>query len=104
MPHGTMPAISVIEAKPGSGFSARVTWPDGKTQDAGYFRNRSEAQRWLVNDSDAWIASHRAEYTRPDHAADAAAALTYDSLPPGNAAFDGIFPVLAVERLDFDRC
>ena len=117
MNHGAMPAISITASTLGRGFSARVTWPDGKTEDAGYFRNRNEAQLWLVHEADGWVASHRKEYAFPVYAADAVNApraremaralssgsLVYQSLTPGRSAFDGPLPVAAVERLDFDR-
>jgi hypothetical protein len=118
MTRATMPAICVIASNLGKGFSARVTWPDGETEDVGYFRNRNEAQLWLVKEAEAWVTAYRNEYAWQVYAAGAinaprakemarslsSGSLVYESLTPsGRSPFNGVFRIPSVERLDFDR-
>ena len=111
------PTISVTPLKSGRGYVSRVTWPSGESEIVGYFRHRSEALSWIVNESDAWLDSHRVETVRPVYAKNAVDApragqfkraltsgrIVYDTLPPGDAPLHRGLPVPSVERLDIDR-
>ncbi len=108
------PAISVAPLKSGRGYSARIIWQSGEAENIGYFRSRDEATMWVVNDSSAWVASHRMEtalYKASVVDAPRAAELkrglssgriAYDTLPPGHAPLHRNFPVPSVERMDID--
>jgi hypothetical protein len=117
LPLSTRPTISIAPFKSGRGFSAKVIWPSGEAENVGYFRHRDEAVLWIVNDSDAWVRSHRADGARAvcaKNPVDAPRAgqlecalnsgmIAYETLPPGDAPLHRGFPVPSVERLDFDR-
>ncbi|MDB5394980.1 MAG: hypothetical protein JWM91_2486 [Rhodospirillales bacterium] len=111
------PSVSVTPLKSGRGFSAKIIWPTGESEVVGYFRHRSEALSWIVNDADAWLASHRAETAKPVYARSAidtpragqfkralsSGTIVYDTLSPGDASLHRNVPVPSVERTDLDR-
>jgi hypothetical protein len=111
------PAISVTPLKSGRGFSAKIIWPTGESEAVGYFRYRSEALSWIVNDADAWLASYRADTAKPVYARSAidapragqfkralsAGTIVYDTLSPGDPPLHRNLPIPSVERMDIDH-
>lgn len=63
---GDIPTIKPNKLKGEEVWFADITWLDGRSEQVGAFRTKSETDDWIAHNSSAWLADYERRRRKPE--------------------------------------